>query len=430
MRIIIKNLGPIESMEFDLSSPMTIFTGLNGTGKTYISYLIYSLYNLATTSQVNISGLQTIDSFKDFKGKLEADTIYTAYKECLKNLQKSLTFIYNDSEDAYKDTRIEPIPFEDFKSEVYSKKFSYNITLTFFLEKDSDSFEYKLSVKEGLEKNEPQTLDIINFLLLRGILTNGNLHADMMLAERSGIYTFSKELSLNRLRLPNVIEGDDRITRYPYPMREALVKAEDWANRAKKTSPYAELADKIEEEIVGGKVSVTDNGEIRFQGKSMDRNIPYPLASSSVKTISGLILYLRHEAAPGNLLIIDEPETNVHPNNQVLMARIFVKMINAGMKLLINTHSDHIIREINNMIMLSSLDKDEDTAEYGYTKDEVLKKEDVAAYYFDFAKQPPYKVNVERIEIAETGFDVKSIDDTIEQLNERASNLYYAISNK
>ena len=80
--------------------------------------------------------------------------------------------------------------------------------------------------------------------------------------------------------------------------------------------------------------------------------------------------------------------------------------------------------------MLSSLDKNEDVAEYGYTKDEALKKEDVAAYYFDFAKQPAYKVNVERMEITDTGFDVKSIDDTIEQLNERASNLYYAISNK
>lgn len=428
MRIIIKNLGPIESMEFDLSSPMTIFTGLNGTGKTYISYLIYSLYNLAATSQANISGLEPLDNVKSYKGKLDTIALYSAYKECLKYLQKLLPFIYNDSEDVYKDTRIEPIPFDEFKAEVYKEEFGYNIKPTIFLlEKGANSFEYKLSVNENIGSNKPKS-DIVDFLLLRGILTNGNLHADMMLAERSGIYTFSKELSLNRLRLPNVIEGDDRITRYPYPMREALVKAEDWANRAKKTSSYAELADRIEEEIVGGKVSVTDNGEIRFQGKSMDRNIPYPLASSSVKTISGLILYLRHEAAPGNLLIIDEPETNVHPNNQVLMARIFVKMINARMRLLINTHSDHIIREINNMIMLSSLDKDEDTAEYGYTKDEVLKKEDVAAYYFDFAKQPPYKVNVERMEIAETGFDVKSIDDTIEQLNERASNLYYAIS--
>lgn len=429
MRIIIKNLGPIESMEFDLSSPMTIFTGRNGTGKTYISYLIYSFYNMAAISNANISGLEPLDDVKSYKGRLETDALYSAYKECLKNLQKLLPFIYNDLEDAYKDTRIEPIPFEEFQIEVYKEEFGYNIESTFSLKKDTNSFEYELSIDERNDNNKPKS-DIVDFLLLRGLLTNGNLYADMMLAERSGIYTFSKELALNRLRLPGVIEGNDRITRYPYPMREALVKAEDWANRAKKTSPYAELADRIEEEIIGGKVSVTDNGEIRFQGKTMDRNIPYPLASSSVKTISGLILYLRHEAAPGNLLIIDEPETNVHPNNQVLMARIFVKMINAGMKLLINTHSDHIIREINNMIMLSSLDQKEDVAEYGYVQDEALKKEDVAAYYFDFAKQPPYKVNVERMEITDTGFDVKSIDDTIEQLNERASNLYYAISNK
>lgn len=274
-------------------------------------------------------------------------------------------------------------------------------------------------------------LQTLNYVLLRGILTAGSYQAKMMLAERSGIYAFSKELAQNRLRMPNAPLDENRITRYPYPIREALVEAEDWADKKKKSSPYAWLADEIEQRILHGRVSVSDDGEIRFKGENMVQEVSYVLASASVKTVAGLILYLRYEAEEGSLLIMDEPEANVHPNNQVLMARIFVKMVNAGLRVLVNTHSDHIVREINNMIMLSSLPEGEDVAQYGgYETSEVLRKESVKAYYFDFGKQSPYKVKVENLEIADTGFDVRSIDDTIEQLNERAANLYAVIADK
>ena len=46
MRIRIENVGPVKRIDLDLSKPLIIFTGLNGSGKTYISYVIYSLYSL------------------------------------------------------------------------------------------------------------------------------------------------------------------------------------------------------------------------------------------------------------------------------------------------------------------------------------------------------------------------------------------------
>ncbi|VTQ01804.1 AAA family ATPase [Sphingobacterium daejeonense] len=43
MKIEIKNLGIIKSADVDLSNNLTVFTGPNNSGKTYLAYLIYAI---------------------------------------------------------------------------------------------------------------------------------------------------------------------------------------------------------------------------------------------------------------------------------------------------------------------------------------------------------------------------------------------------
>ena len=43
MKLLIENWGPIVSAEIDLTKRLIVFTGPNGTGKTYISYWLYGL---------------------------------------------------------------------------------------------------------------------------------------------------------------------------------------------------------------------------------------------------------------------------------------------------------------------------------------------------------------------------------------------------
>ena len=71
-------------------------------------------------------------------------------------------------------------------------------------------------------------------------------------------------------------------------------------------------------------------------------------------------------------LIIDEPELNLHPQNQRKVARLLARIVRAGIKVMISTHSDHIVRELNNLIMLSA---DKDGAlrkKHGYDEEETL----------------------------------------------------------
>jgi hypothetical protein len=127
------------------------------------------------------------------------------------------------------------------------------------------------------------------------------------------------------------------------------------------------------------------------------------------------------------LVIIDEPELNLHPNCQILLVRIFAKMMERGFRLLISTHSDYIIREINNLIMLHSINDEKRLAanDIGYSGVKSINHEEVAAYLFDFRTKT--KVSVNPLEVDETGFEVDTIDNAIRGLNEASEELYYMV---
>ena len=51
--------------------------------------------------------------------------------------------------------------------------------------------------------------------------------------------------------------------------------------------------------------------------------------------------------------MIDEPELNLHPDNQRRIARLLARLVNLGIKVFITTHSSYIIKELNTLIMLN-----------------------------------------------------------------------------
>ena len=77
--------------------------------------------------------------------------------------------------------------------------------------------------------------------------------------------------------------------------------------------------------------------------------------------------------------MIDEPELNIHPENQREIARLLARLVNAGLNIVISTHSDYIVRELNSLIMLSGDKNQKLRTKYGYDKNEVLSIEQVGA---------------------------------------------------
>ncbi len=69
-----------------------------------------------------------------------------------------------------------------------------------------------------------------------------------------------------------------------------------------------------------------------------------------VKELSPLVLYLRYLAKPGELLVIDEPEMNLHPEAQVKMMEFLAMLVNAGLRVLITTHSPYMVDHVINLM--------------------------------------------------------------------------------
>jgi hypothetical protein len=80
--------------------------------------------------------------------------------------------------------------------------------------------------------------------------------------------------------------------------------------------------------------------------------------------------------------MVDEPELNLHPENQRRVARLFSRLVNIGIKVFITTHSDYIIKELNTLIMLNHNKPrlKEIAASEGYKTDELLSADKVKVY--------------------------------------------------
>ena len=66
-----------------------------------------------------------------------------------------------------------------------------------------------------------------------------------------------------------------------------------------------------------------------------------------VKNLALFFLYLKHMAQEGETLIVEEPEIALHPDNQLLLARLIVKLINAGLHIMVTTHSQYFLEQLS-----------------------------------------------------------------------------------
>jgi predicted ATPase len=128
-----------------------------------------------------------------------------------------------------------------------------------------------------------------------------------------------------------------------------------------------------------------------------------------VKELSPIYLIIRELADKDFLIIIEEPESHLHPAAQIKLMEIFAKLVNEGLNILITTHSDLLLRKLAHLIMESSSKK---TNVY-------LKPEDVAVYLL----KPNEKGFIsQKVNIIE---ELPTFDEVIEQLYEKEKELSY-----
>ena len=122
---------------------------------------------------------------------------------------------------------------------------------------------------------------------------------------------------------------------------------------------YVKLARQLEDEILSGIVRL-ERTEIDFPSfvyrpYGWERDLPLTNSSSMVTELLPIVLYLRHVVQGSDLLIIEEPEAHLHPESQATFTRQLVAAVQAGIRVLITTHSEWILEELANLVRLSEL---------------------------------------------------------------------------
>ncbi|KYF86401.1 hypothetical protein BE20_25370 [Sorangium cellulosum] len=475
MRFTVENLGRLGEATIDLNKDLILLTGPNNTSKTYVAHTIYGFCRRIDSilkDLIKRQGLPDIEA-----GYRAAIDLPRLLRERLAPMLAPIGEAYtrqltdvlaaDDSFTSRARIRIEVDPgqmerFEhallhlemhrEFKSEGFWAMLEGGITI----EKRAGSPITTITRMPALTgMNEPDARDpkadlayfsslVASFIssVLAETVFAGAEDACILPAERSAIQLFSRELSIKRNELvdtmarvagrprdePQLI-GEDlewllarRARRYPLPIRDGLDLASNLSEVTKLKSDYASLADDLERDVMGGSIEIDENGDTRFQPSDSGTRISMHLSSSSVKALSALSIYLRHLARKGQILIIDEPELNLHPDNQRRIARVLARLVRSGVKVMISTHSDYVIRELNNLIMLSADKSGNLLQKHGYRTDETLLPEQVGAYLFSATSAEPIGVDP-------TGVEVKTIDREINRLNVASQDIYFSLFN-
>ncbi len=264
---------------------------------------------------------------------------------------------------------------------------------------------------------EPPSPDIIKEFLLRAVfeIIHRSLYPNIRIlpAERTTFITFpfaKKEVQEESATLKEKsTEPETRAMLAPVGHFLHMIgtafddESAERAQRARsvrtnsKIREYIQLAQLLEKQILRGDVKISPakavgqvNGdvtqEILFQPDDSN-TLEIAIASSMVKELSPLVLYLRYHVLPDELLIIDEPEMNLHPEAQAKITEFLAMLVNAGINVLVTTHSPYVVDHLANLLKAAEKTDEEKEAVrdefYLQRTDAFITKDKVSVYLID-----------------------------------------------
>lgn len=460
-----KNLGAIDEATVELA-PLTVICGRNNTGKTYITYAIHALlsswYELMSwkvskedMEKLKAVGAVTVDMSEQFSshwGEIKAQ-VGENWMKYLPEAFAAPSVRFNNTKLSFDFELNEIWVKNEFKKEYRSNKgkvlFSSEKTknssiVEFVALRDEDSNDFPIFIME----------DFVSQTLLEAVLSPYIPNVFMVSTERTGAVAFKDELNLTKNKIVQVLtkmESGKEKNLHPGKLLEAVYKRGyalpvennvEFANRFNsmegRTSAFIEANPELAldfQNIAGGRYETDKDGVTRFEPQGMKIKLALSEASSAARSLVLFWYWLKSQSTVGDMLLIDEPELNLHPDNQRAFARLLAKLVNLGIRVLITTHSDTIIREFNTLIMLSY--ERQHTPEvrdrFGYGVSEKLLPEDIRLYVASGKTRTPSgrakKNSISTLELivpdTNLGLSAEIFDATIIEMGEMQDALRY-----
>ena len=139
--------------------------------------------------------------------------------------------------------------------------------------------------------------------------------------------------------------------------------------------------------------------------------------SSTVKDLVPLVMYLRYFLQKGDRLLIDEPEMNLHPENQARLMEFITLLVNSGINVIMVTHSPYMVNHLESLILAQKGDIDDNIVDNFYLKNRnaFIDAENLSIYLFEDGTAKNILNN--------DGIDLSTYDNVAEKL----TNIYVEV---
>ena len=188
------------------------------------------------------------------------------------------------------------------------------------------------------------------------------------------------------------------------------------------------LADALERETLTGQIRTKPSSsggypEFVYRPLETERDVRLSCAPSMVSELAPVVLFLRGAVNRGDMLIIEEPEAHLHPAAQTQMAVALARLVRAGVRIVVTTHSDWLLQEIGNLIREGELEERTGEPVSEGALPSALRPSEVGVWLFrgdgGSAGSTVKEIPFDRGE----GVDPREYEDVAEELYNRSANL-------
>lgn len=410
MEIKIFNFGPIKEFEFDLSKDLTIIYGKNYIGKSYAMAVMYLLLKHFLEIDLMQTGETVSREVRNEKNRAVEKEVLNG-KECniSKEINDTIKNIFNrilsgklgnsfkntfGSLSDLKNSRRKSKPLIQLETSNDLFRFEVGQSLQvkeFSLDKetiarlstgktgyDPDGAEHILEFNAGSMKDGFDFFNLLTIFIgdrLRDIIKSitGEIEDIYFLpASRTGLYTglesfypIFAELSRKRTGIKEKIE----LSALKEPVADYTLRLSGIHLRPTKHKELREIVRYFEGDILKGEVNFdSDRKRLTYSPENSDVVLDMSFVSSMISELAPLVAYLKYilgEKSGGleytvgavrPFIFIEEPEAHLHPEAQVKMAEVFKMLVEAGVKLVITSHSNYIFNKLSNMLIAKTLD--------------------------------------------------------------------------
>lgn len=345
IKVRIDQLGRIRDSEI-LVSPLMVFSGESGLGKSYLALLCHYFFELLiNTSRLNHFFVDNNIDFnvlsKDFK---DAGTALEIKKQDLEAWMAKDAILYLRYMLGY-DGISGQIEITLPESIPDTMAFTYKNELTGLVDKEEiytilSLGNLRFRIQEKTQFDESPFAFLLRFVLIDYIFGNYQmLDSTFVLPPSRGPILTEQIIPTTGMYLEflNDMTGLNRIKPRPDTASEIVLK--------------------LFRTILEGEVN---KEETTYIYTTNNASMPVSAAAASIREIAPLQILAKKQDVSRCAILVEEPEAHLHPLKQRMMADIIGALSHNGAIMQITTHSDYFLRRLNELIMFAKAKKTTD----------------------------------------------------------------------